>query len=76
MSILRSWSSFFFKKFLKTTNPFFLNDYRVAARNYPRQKLEEVISILTTYDLKSKGVDVGSTTGSELLREMVIKILN
>ena len=57
-------------------NPFFLQDYKVAARNYPRQKLEDVIGILNAYDLKSKGVESGAASGGELLREMVIKILD
>ena len=37
-------------------NPFFLKDYKTAARNYNQQKLEHIFYILEEYDLRSKGV--------------------
>ena len=57
-------------------NPFFVNDYEAAARRYPAAKLVEIISLLRTYDLRSKGWDGDSTSGGELTREMVFKILH
>ena len=57
-------------------NPFFVNDYQVASRNYPMKKLEQIISYLREYDLKSKGVDSISTSDGELLKELLYKILH
>lgn len=57
-------------------NPYFLNDYKIAARNYKSAKLVYIISILREYDLKAKGVNANSIPASELLKEMVFKILH
>lgn len=58
-------------------HPFFVKEYEVAARNYKLTKLFEIIAILSAYDLKSKGVDVGpNTEDKDLMREMIFKILN
>ena len=57
-------------------NPFFLQDYQVAAGNYSLPKLYSVIAILREYDVKSKGVDNVSTNDGELMKEMVYKILH
>lgn len=58
------------------TRAFFLKQYRVAAKNFNRQRTERVINILKEYDLKSKGVERDSTPDTELLREMIFKILH
>lgn len=58
------------------TRTFFLKDYRIAAKNFNRTKTEKAIHILREYDLKSKGVNRDSTPDTELLREMVFKILH
>jgi len=57
-------------------NPFFVKDYETAARQYPAGKLVEIISLLRTYDMRSKGWDGNSTSGGELTRELVFKILH
>lgn len=54
---------------------FFLKDYKLAMRNYNRPRTEQTLALLREYDLKSKGVDNSSTPPSELLREMVVRIL-
>ena len=59
-----------------SVNPFFVNDYQQAARNYSLGKLAQVISLLREYDLKSKGVDNSSATEGELMKELVFKILH
>ncbi len=59
-----------------SVNPFFLNDYKAAARNYSKEKLFTIMSDLRKYDLKSKGVDNTSTNGGELMKELVFKILH
>lgn len=57
-------------------NPFFVSDYEQASRNYPPAKVLGVLNLLHEYDLKSKGIDNGSATEGDLLKEMVFKILH
>ncbi|MCK5136180.1 MAG: DNA polymerase III subunit delta [Bacteroidales bacterium] len=57
-------------------NPFFVQDYEAAARRYSAGKLVEIISLLRTYDLRSKGYDGNATPAGELSRELVFKILH
>lgn len=58
-------------------NPYFFREYDTAVRNYPLNKTMAVISLLNDYDYKGKGGDVGpDTTPSDILVELVIKILN
>lgn len=59
-----------------STNKFFIKDYKSAAKSYSRAQLEQVIAILKEYDLRSKGVNNVSIPHGELLREMIIKILD
>jgi len=57
-------------------NPYFVNEYEVAAVNYQPRKLLSVISDIREYDLRSKGVGNSSTSGEELVKELVYKILH
>lgn len=57
-------------------NPFFINDYANAARNYSLDKAVNIISIMREYDLRSKGARGGTTGNGDLLRELVFKILH
>jgi DNA polymerase-3 subunit delta len=58
-------------------NPYFVQEYEQAAKNYNFDKTCQVISLLREYDLKSKGVDsTGNTDEGELLKELVWKILH
>lgn len=57
-------------------NPYFIKDYDAAARFYPLKHATRVISILREFDLKSKGLGANQTDDSELLKELVYKILN
>ena len=57
-------------------NPYFVVDYQRAAQQYSPKKLEGIVSILRDYDLKSKGVNNGSTESEELIREMLFKIMH
>jgi len=59
-----------------SVNPFFVQDYQTAARNYPVNRLVSVISYLREYDLKAKGLDNVSATDGELMKELVYKILH
>jgi len=57
-------------------NPFFIKDYAESARLFPLKHATRTISILREIDLKSKGLGAVNMDDSELLKEMVYKILN
>ncbi len=57
-------------------NPFFVKDYEAAAKRYPAGKLVDIISLLRTYDMRSKGWDGHNIPAGELTRELVFKILH
>ncbi len=57
-------------------NPFFVRDYETSAIKYNALKTVQIISLLRTYDMKTKGFgDVGTEPG-DLLKELVYKILH
>ncbi|MDD2245490.1 MAG: DNA polymerase III subunit delta [Proteiniphilum sp.] len=51
-------------------------DYIPGLRNYNANKVMEIISLLRTYDARSKGMDNVSVSQSELLKELVYKIMH
>ena len=57
-------------------NPFFVNEYLVAAKNYPMKKVSAAISTLRDFDVKSKGVGANALPQRDLLKELVVRILN
>lgn len=57
-------------------NPYFIKDFAEAARFYNLKHCTRIISILREMDLKSKGLGAVNMTESELLKEMVFKILH
>jgi DNA polymerase-3 subunit delta len=57
-------------------NPYFVKDYEVAASKYNVTKTIQVISLLRTYDMKSKGFGDVSSEPGDLLKELVFKILH
>lgn len=57
-------------------NPYFMEEYDVAARNYPIRRCMKVISLLEKYDFKGKGGGSGEASQGDLLMELVSKILN
>ncbi len=57
-------------------NPYFVNEYILAARNYPMRKVSLVVSILRDFDVKSKGVGANAVPQGDLLKELLVKILN
>jgi DNA polymerase-3 subunit delta len=59
-----------------SVHPFFVKDYVMAAQHYSFRQLRAVIGLLREYDLRLKGMNNGSTEESELLRELVYKILH
>jgi DNA polymerase-3 subunit delta len=59
-----------------SVNPFFVKDYRSAAKRFSLARTIHAISLLREYDLKSKGVNNASDTHGELLKEMVFKMMH
>ena len=57
-------------------NPYFFREYDAAVQNYPLPACMKVISLLSDYDFKGKGGEVGEATPGELLVELTTKILN
>lgn len=56
-------------------NPYFVNEYLTAARNYPMKKVSSVISLLREFDVKSKGVGANVVPQGDLLKELLVRIL-
>lgn len=61
-------------KMLKLPNPYFLKEYNTALRSYPTNKSYMILSLIREYDMKSKGVEAGNSSESELLKELIFKI--
>ena len=57
-------------------NPYFVSDYVTAARNYPMKKVSHTISLLQETDVKSKGVGAANVPQGDLLKELLVKIMN
>jgi DNA polymerase III subunit delta len=57
-------------------NPFFVKDYESAAVKYSVRKTVEILGLLRTYDMKSKGFGDLSTEPGDLLKELIYKILH
>lgn len=56
-------------------NPYFVNEYQMAAKRYPLRKVTQIIGFLREADVKAKGVGAsGSVTEEDLMRELVYKI--
>tara|TARA_R110002049_G_scaffold24760_1_gene87801 strand:- start:511 stop:1515 length:1005 start_codon:yes stop_codon:yes gene_type:complete len=57
-------------------NPYFVNEYITAARNYPMRKVSTVVSILRDFDVRSKGVGSHAVSQGDLLKELLVKVLS
>jgi len=57
-------------------HPFFVKDYEVSATKYGPSKTIQIISLLRTYDLRTKGFGDAGTDAGDLLKELVYKILH
>ena len=55
-------------------NPYFVNEYLTAARNYPMKKVSAIIATLREFDVKSKGVGANAVPQGDLLKELLVKI--
>lgn len=56
-------------------NPYFVNEYISAAKNFPMKKVSAVISTLREFDVKSKGVGSNAVPQGDLLKELMVRIL-
>jgi len=61
---------------LLKVSPFFVGDYIEAGKNYPMRKVSEIIGHLRDADMKSKGVGARDMDQSDLLKELIFKILH
>jgi len=61
---------------LLKVSPFFVGDYMEAGKNYPMRKVSEIIGHLRDADMKSKGVGARDIDQSDLLKELIFKILH
>jgi len=57
-------------------NPYFVKDYENSATIYNVSKTVHIISLLRTFDMRSKGYGDSGTEPGELLKEMVFRILH
>ncbi|MCC2544890.1 DNA polymerase III subunit delta [Hymenobacter sp. BT175] len=64
-----------FKK-LGIMNSFAQKEYQQALRGYSLQRTRDIIHLIRRADLQSKGIESGSMTDGEILRELVFLILH
>jgi DNA polymerase-3 subunit delta len=57
-------------------DPYFVQDYERAAKNYNPASIVRIISLLREFDLKSKGFGNVSARDGDLLKELVYKIMH
>jgi DNA polymerase-3 subunit delta len=57
-------------------NPYFVKDYESSATKYNVAKTVQIISLLRTYDMRSKGFGDPGTEPGDLMKELVYKILH
>ena len=56
--------------------PYFVSDYSTAARYYPMKKVAQIIHLLRDADMKSKGVNANNQSQSDILKELLFKIMH
>ena len=56
-------------------NPYFLNDYTAAAKNFPMRRISSVFQTLRTIDVKNKGVGA-NLKPLDLYQELIFRILS
>ncbi len=55
-------------------NPYFVNEYQIASKNYPMKRVSQIITKLRNLDLKGKGVGSQNMSQSDLLKELLAAI--
>lgn len=56
-------------------NPYFVNEYLTASRNYSMKQVSNSVSLLREFDVKGKGVGANSVPQGDLLKELMAKIM-
>lgn len=56
-------------------NPYFVNEFITASKNYSMRQVSQIISTIREFDLKSKGVNANATPQGDLLKELMVKIM-
>ena len=56
-------------------NPYFVNEYLIAMRNYSMKQVSYSISLLREFDVKGKGVGANAVPQGDLLKELLAKIM-
>jgi DNA polymerase-3 subunit delta len=57
-------------------NPFFVKDYETSAVKYNVSKTVQIIALLRTFDMRSKGYGDAGTESGDLLKELMYRILH
>ena len=57
-------------------NPYFVSEYQTAARHYPMKKAARIVAYLRETDVKSKGVGANALPQGELLKELLVNIMD
>ncbi len=57
-------------------HPFFIKDYQTAARNFPMKKVSAAIAVIRDVDMKGKGVGAANISQGDLLKELLVKLMN
>jgi DNA polymerase-3 subunit delta len=53
----------------------FVRDYKAASKRYTHLEIERCISILHTFDLKSKGIGARGSASGEMLKELIDRLV-
>ncbi|MDN3670882.1 DNA polymerase III subunit delta [Echinicola jeungdonensis] len=57
-------------------NPYFVKEYMIASKNYSLGKVIENITYIKEADLRSKGVGTTGMVESEILKELIFKLMH
>ena len=57
-------------------NPYFVNEYLTAIRNYSMKQVSLSVSLLREFDVKGKGVGANAVPQGDLLKELMAKIMS
>ncbi|QMU65201.1 MAG: DNA polymerase III subunit delta [Flavobacteriaceae bacterium] len=57
-------------------NPYFADEYVIAAKNYPMRKVAQVTTWLREADMKSKGVGAYHLSQGDILKELLFRIMH
>jgi DNA polymerase-3 subunit delta len=56
-------------------NPYFVNDYVIAARNYSMKNASRAIELVRTADANGKGIEMSPSQSPDLLKNLLVNIM-